>query len=123
MKKRVLVIDDEEDIAEVIGVALQSDYAVSILHAIRDPLAEVAEADPDIILLDLWIPELGGEEVLAKLKKNPETNHIPVVIISADNQAQEIAHSNKADAFLAKPFRIKELKDLIRTLLTESAES
>lgn len=118
-KKRILVVDDEEDIAEVIGIALQDSYEISILHSIHDPVKDIKAIQPDIILLDLWIPEVGGEQVLNELKRDTATMKIPVIIISADNQAPEIARKNKADAFLAKPFKITMLKAFIEDAINQ----
>lgn len=116
-KKRILVVDDEEDIAEVISIALQDDYEIAILHSIQDPVNDINAINPDLILLDLWIPEIGGEQVLSELKKHNSTSKVPVIVISADNQAPEIAERNNADAFLAKPFKILTLKKLIEEAL------
>lgn len=113
MKKKILVIDDEKDIAQVIEIALEAYYDVDVLHSISDPLVEIKLKNPDLILLDLWIPEVGGEQVLRELKKNSITKDIPVIVLSADNHAMEIARESRADGFLAKPFKIVQLRQLV----------
>lgn len=117
MKKKILIIDDEVDIADVITIALQGDFSVAVRHSIHDPIHVVDEEKPDLIILDLWIPEIGGEKVLNALKNDEHICKIPVVVISADNAAEEIAKKSGADGFLAKPFTVKELRNLIAAKL------
>ena len=117
MKRKVLIIDDEVDIAEVITIALQNEFLVSVRHQITDPVVEITEEQPDLIILDLWIPEIGGEKILLAIKGDERLKDIPVIIISADNAAPEVARKNKADGFLAKPFSVKQLRNLITSKL------
>jgi CheY-like chemotaxis protein len=80
-----------------------------------------AEHDPDLILLDLHLPDMPGQEVLRRLRAEPRTAKVPVVILSADarpNLVKELL-AKGVRAFLTKPLDVKELLELLNTVATE----
>jgi CheY-like chemotaxis protein len=104
---RVLLIDDEPDLVEMCELILESaGHSIVPHHGQRHALelCRSAESRPDVVLLDLVMPGMTGDEIFARLRRQPQTKDIPVVIMSAlpdaDRQAEELA----ADGFLGKPF-------------------
>jgi CheY-like chemotaxis protein len=114
--KKVLICDDDEGIIDVATIVLQEKgYSVISLTQAEAIYELVAEHNPDIILLDLWMPDLGGDEITKKLKSDSSTKHIPIILFSASKSTEETAKQLGADAFLCKPFDIDELEEMIAT--------
>lgn len=116
-KKRILICDDEKDILEVVQIILQQEYHIETVSRLEDPVALATSVNPDLILMDIWIPEIGGEEAVIQLKNNKATKDIPVIFFSANNETAEIARRAGADGFLSKPFEIPHLKATIAASL------
>lgn len=114
MQKTVLICDDDEGIIDVSTIVLEEKgyYVISLTHA-EGIYDIIAKEKPDIILLDLWMPEVGGDEITKKLKTDPKTSHIPIILFSASKNTEETAKKLGANAFLSKPFDIQELEDTI----------
>jgi CheY-like chemotaxis protein len=68
---------------------------------------------PNLILMNLWIPEIGGEKAISIIKENPATTHIPVLVFSANTDIIEICKKINADGYIKKPFDIHSLKATI----------
>ena len=123
---RILVVDDERDVRELVKTTLQEN-GYQVLEATDGVEAYAAAADaavaekPDLIVLDLMLPKLNGFEVLEKLKQNPQTSYIPVVILSARGQAQDEnrALSSGATDYMTKPWSADELADRVRIALDQ----
>lgn len=111
---RVLLIDDEEAIVRVVGDVLECfGYEVSVATSGRDGVRQACIQCPDVIVCDVRMPEIGGEEVVLMLKSQPATAHIPIVLVSG---YCEPAFAHLADAFLQKPFMVNELSKIITDL-------
>jgi len=114
MNKKVLICDDDEGILEVAGIVLgEKGYEVEQISESDLVVDRVNEFNPDVVLLDLWMPKVSGEDLTKQLKGNPETAGIPVVIVSASMETQKIAVAAGADGFLCKPFNISDLEDVV----------
>ena len=109
MKKKILICDDEEDILELCAQILRKEYEVGIVQHVTDIVALVEEHSPHLILLDLWMPQTGGEESVRALKANKDTQQIPVLLFSAHDDIQKIVTQTGADGFLQKPFNSADL--------------
>lgn len=125
MSERVLLVEDTEHIVRTVTMCLSAHgYEVRVAG---DGLTAVEEAihwDPALILLDLLLPKMNGYLVLEALKQDPRTSGIPVLVMSAKAQEQDIklARSLGAVDYLVKPFHPKQLVQIIRsTLTTEGA--
>ncbi len=111
--KTILVVDDEYDIVEILQDILEGEgYRVIGATDGRQGLEIVAKDRPDLILLDLMMPIMGGLDMLDRLRASAEHNSIPVVLMSA---AQTALDSRQYDdlVFLAKPFQLENLMDAI----------
>ncbi|KGE12365.1 response regulator [Sphingobacterium deserti] len=119
--KTILIFDDDVNILEVCTIILvDAGYTVKISETSHDIIEKVTEIQPDIILMDNWIPEIGGIEATRLLKQNEQYRHIPVVYISANNDIHLLAEKAGADAYLPKPFDITELENTVERVLNEA---
>lgn len=108
----VLCIEDDPGVFELIQMILGIGSAVRVLGAARGELGLrlAQESPPDLVLLDLHLPDLPGEEVLRRLKADQRTRHVPVIVLSGDINARLSAHLLELGAIqcLRKPFGISE---------------
>lgn len=118
-KKTVLVVDDEASIRELLRQELEAEgYAVREAADGREALAEVKKEKPDLIVLDVMMPELSGFDVTAVLRNDPETFNIPIIILSI-MQDQERGFRLGVDRYLTKPMDTQKLLQEIDTLLEQ----
>lgn len=118
LKKTILVVDDDVNILELCSIILiESGYRVVISETSHNIIETVTKAKPDVILMDNWIPNIGGIKATQLLKTHPEFKCIPVIYFSANNDIQMLAEKAGADAVLAKPFDLDELEKLILKVL------
>ncbi len=117
MAKKILIVDDEPDILRATTVRLMS-FGYEVITAIdgKECIALVQSDMPDMILLDLRLPFMNGDEICVKLKADEKLKHIPVIIFTASS---DITTSNKvkesgADGYLIKPFDPGELLRIIK---------
>jgi CheY-like chemotaxis protein/chemotaxis signal transduction protein len=116
----LLLVDDSEAVLAFQKAALSGHYAVSTATNGREALAKVPQIDPAAILLDLSMPEMDGDEVLAHLQDDPALRRIPVIIISSEKLRAEACLKNGAKAFLPKPIRAQELLPLVERVLEDA---
>lgn len=121
MKKRVLVVDDHEDILEVVKMVLEmASYEVST--SLTGACFQRMENDlPDLILLDVLLPGEDGREICRRLKGDEKTRHIPVILLSAHASLLKTVEECSANDFLAKPFRVTQLRDIVKKYLSLSS--
>ncbi len=125
-KPTVLLIDDEKPYAEIIGSVLESlDIDVIIACDSMEALNFLQQIVPDLILLDVMMPDVDGLTLLRWLREHSEQDNIPIHVVSAKamTEDREAALSAGADGFLAKPFDIKDLQDLVRKYLPLSVSN
>lgn len=114
MTGKVLVVDDDKGIAEAFEAVLQSaDHEVRVVNTAKGLLNVILSFKPDLILLDVLLSGLDGREVCRGLKKGKLTKHIPIVIVSAHPSAKSSVKDAGADDFLAKPFEMDDLLNLV----------
>lgn len=114
MQKLIQIIEDDEDIRDVIEFILQeSEYEVNVASNAKEFKINLLNTLPDLILMDVRLPDGNGLELCRKLKQSIETRHIPVIIISAHATAEESSKQAMADDFVAKPFDLDDLVILI----------
>jgi DNA-binding response OmpR family regulator len=120
VKKKILVVDDEKDIVEMIAFNLQRNgYDVITAHNGNDALDLAEQQTPDLILLDLMMPGLDGTEVTRRLKADPRTKKIPLVMLTAKSEETDVVVGLTlgADDYVAKPFSMKILLARLTTVL------
>jgi DNA-binding response OmpR family regulator len=119
IQKNVLVIEDNHAILDAITLVLQSEsYQVSGLNKSAELMDRIDSFLPDLIIMDIMLPDGDGRELLTKVRNNSSTAAIPVLMISAKYTAQTIQHGEHIpNGFLAKPFDIDHLLDKIEGIL------
>ena len=117
--KNILVVEDNHAILDVITLILQSEaYKVTGLNKSADMMSHIDSVKPDLIILDIMLPDADGRELLKQLRSEENTKDIPVLMISARYTAENVEHGPfKPNGFLAKPFDIDELLDRIEGIL------
>ncbi|GGH10994.1 response regulator [Mucilaginibacter phyllosphaerae] len=118
MSKKILICDDDEGILDMLEFVLEEEgfdiipekNSLNIYNVIR-------EQHPDLLLLDLWMPVLSGDQVLKTLRKNPDTATLPVIVISASTEGSLIAKASGANDYISKPFDMDQLVTKIQTLI------
>lgn len=119
-KPRILVADDEEPVVRIVSVNLEIEgYEVIPAYDGAEAWEKIKKEKPDLVILDIMMPEMDGWEVLRRMKADPELRDIPAIMLTALAQAHDIATSweTGADSHLVKPFDPLELVTLVRRLL------
>lgn len=124
-KTKILVIEDEEDIASLIK--LQGELAGYKVHTESDGLngyLAVEREKPELIILDIMLPGLNGLDVCRKIKTNSQFQNIPIIIISAKSEELDVVLGLElgADDYVAKPFSLKVLFSRIKAILRRGKE-
>lgn len=118
---RILIVDDEVDNRELLQIILKwSGFVTQLSASGEEALANAAAEPPDLILVDLLMPGMDGYQFIASLKQKPETQDIPVIMLSAmnDSLTRKRALSAGADAYITKPIDRSELCEQVRALLS-----
>ena len=116
---RVLVVDDDDVIRQLITVNLELEgFEVHTATDGEDCLAKVKDVAPDVVTLDVMMPRLDGWDTAARLREDPETAHLKLVLLSARAQEADKARGEGigVDGYLTKPFDPDELVDTVRRL-------
>lgn len=112
--KKIFVVDDDEGILEVMRIILEDKgYLVTTVANAVGLEGEIKKQLPDLIFLDIWMSGLDGREIAKKLKLQKETKGIPIIVITALNDGKKITDEATADGFLAKPFNIEDLVNIV----------
>ena len=123
---RVLVVDDDDVIRQLITVNLELE-GFEVIPAVdgQDALDKVKDAQPDVVTLDVMMPRVDGWEAAARLREDPETAHIKVILLSARAQESDIQRGERigVDAYLTKPFDPDELIDVVRRMVDASGSA
>lgn len=115
MEKCILIYEDDPEILFFCKKFLsKNQYRVETLSRCENVINDIAALKPDLILMDLWIPEIGGEQAIIMIKENPATRHIPVLLFSANTEIKEICKKINADGYIQKPFDINTLRETIQ---------
>ena len=124
MSKKIMVVDDEPDILTTVGLMLEMNgYDVIKAADGKECIQKLTEstANPDLIVLDIMMPEISGWDVAAKIKENPKWNTIPIVFLTAKGDTMSIGMGGMAsEDYIVKPFDIKDLMARIQKILETS---
>ncbi|MCR5289959.1 MAG: response regulator transcription factor [Treponema sp.] len=118
--KKILIVEDDTGIAEFVRLELEHEgFAVAVADSGRKALEAFSAFGPDIILLDIMLPELSGVEVLRRIRK---TSQVPVILVTARGEMYDKVNGLDAgaDDYLVKPFEIEELLARMRAVLRRS---
>jgi CheY-like chemotaxis protein len=120
--RRILMVEDEEDIQVVASLALEAvgGYEVQVCSSGMEAIAQAPQIEPDLLLLDVMMPEMDGPSTLRALRQLPGTAHTPVIFMTAKVQPQEVAHYKELGAIgvVSKPFDPMTLAATINDIWT-----
>ncbi len=124
MSKKVLIFDDDEDILAICTYILEEQgWEVSTFSNCNNVVEKVESIMPDVILMDNWIPDSGGIIATQTIKQLTNLKNIPVVYFSANNDIKTLAQQAGADSFLAKPFDLEELENIVNYVASPANKS
>jgi DNA-binding response OmpR family regulator len=112
MSKTILVVDDSRDTVKIMQTILAANgYTVRVAHNGPEALAQVGAETPDLIILDVMMPQMSGMEVLSRIKEATETANIPVIMCTAKTQDSDVLDGYRlgADYYITKPFTAHQL--------------
>ena len=121
---RILIVEDEADLRDLVGYNLRSaGHEVREAGSVTDALAEMRRSRPDLVLLDLMLPDRPGTELCRKIKSDPDTESIRVVMLTARSEEIDrvVGFELGADDYVAKPFSVRELVLRVNAVLRRGA--
>lgn len=125
-RARILIVEDDEDILELISYNLEKErYMVAKATTGEEALKMLKKQVPDLILLDLMLPEIDGLEICKRLKSDTSTKNIPIIMVTAKGEEPDVVTGLElgADDYVTKPFRPKELVARVRAVLRRMSTS
>lgn len=122
-RQRILVVEDNDELRDYLKHTLSEQYTVQVCSNGKEALSIVKGYKPELIISDIMMPEMQGDELCSILKNDIETSHIPIILLTALNAEKNILDGLKtgADEYVVKPFNIGILKATIANLLTNRA--
>ena len=123
----IYIVEDDENIREIETIALKnSNYMVSAFEKAKDFYKKLDDIIPDLVLLDVMLPDESGYDIVKKLRKNSATKRLPIIMVTAKTAEMDMIKGldDGADDYIRKPFSIMELITRVKALLrrTESEE-
>ncbi|TGD43490.1 DNA-binding response regulator [Pseudotabrizicola sediminis] len=119
-RHRVLVVEDEDNIAIALDYLMTREgYDHDRIANGADALSRIRHTHPDLVLLDVMLPEVSGYEICQGVRQDPSLDHVKILMMTARGSAIERRKGLAlgADGFISKPFELKELRDEVRRLL------
>jgi len=118
-KRTIMMVDDNPDIVDILRNLLEENgFKVTCAYSGLELFASLKVQRPDLILLDIMMPQMDGLEVLRRLKGAPKTSSIPIIMITVKDEDKLAAHKLGADDYITKPFDIDKLVTAINHLLS-----
>jgi len=122
-RQRILIVDDERDIVQVLEFALrQAGFDTAAAADSTQAMARIREAQPDLVILDLMLPDLPGTEVCRQLKSAARTKGLPVIMLTARGEEVDrvVGFELGADDYITKPFSMREFRSRVKAVLRRS---
>jgi DNA-binding response OmpR family regulator len=123
-KKRIVIVEDERDMADLVATRLRREgYKVNVAHDGVEGFNLIRSNPPDLALLDIMLPGMPGTEIAAKLRDDPRTAGVPIIMLTARSEESDIVVGLKfgADDYVTKPFSMSVLTARIEALLRRNA--
>lgn len=117
---KILLVDDDPYMMDILTAILTSEgYEIEPAGDGEEALQKIADVKPDVIVTDVMLPKLDGWKLCKKVKENPETKMIPILIMTAkgEQMSELMSYESGADAYISKPFQNKDLVNSIKQLL------
>jgi len=118
-RQRIVIVEDDSEIRDYLAATLASDYDVATAENGRTGLTEVLRNVPDLVISDVMMPEMDGNELCSKIKGNPALSHVPVILLTAKSRDEDQLEGLEmgADAYIMKPFNMDILRRTIVNLI------
>jgi phosphate regulon transcriptional regulator PhoB len=126
LSDRILVVDDEKDLVELVKYNLEKEgFEVAVAYDGEGAIATGEREIPSLIVLDIMLPNIDGLEVCRRLKRNPVTAHIPIIMLTAKGEEADrvVGLELGADDYVVKPFSVRELIARVKTVLRRTGAS
>lgn len=120
MGSRILVVEDETDLAELVAINLRgAGHEVTVVHDGKAAMAEIHRSQPDLLVLDVMLPDISGIEVCRRLRRSAQTVRLPVIMLTArtDEVDRVVGFEVGADDYVPKPFSPRELVLRVEAIL------
>jgi two-component system response regulator VicR len=119
MPKRILIIDDDPDILEILNLIFEQEGFEVKLSETGEEAEQLAHINPDLVLLDIRILGSGknGADICYKIKSRPETQFLPILLFSSEENIEEISEQCGADGYISKPFEVEHLMVKVKKIL------
>lgn len=126
MANKIMVVDDEPDVVDLVKLVLESDgFRVVTAYSGKEALEKIGKEMPDLVLLDIMMPQMDGWEVYSRIRANPKTKDIPVAMLTAKSQSIDKMiglHVVQVDDYITKPFGRSELLERVKRILKEKGK-
>ncbi len=120
MGKNILVVEDDNGIREVIGMLLELErYEVELCANVECLRAKIVQQQPDLIILDVMLPDGNGIDLCCELKEDNNISHIPIMMMSANSSLEQIQKQCSPDEFIHKPFDIDDFVKRVSGLINK----
>lgn len=122
--KKIMVCDDDKGISEMLEMLLSDEgYDVSAEVSSVQLLKRIENEMPDLVLLDIWMPVISGDQILRSMRASSSIKNIPVLMYSASTEGKKIAEAAGADNYIAKPFDLDKLLELIENMIQKKTSA
>jgi DNA-binding response OmpR family regulator len=119
MNKKIMICDDSKEILDLLAIILSAEgYLIETEFDSSKLISRISKNIPDLLILDLWMPILNGEQILNLIKATPALSNIKVILISASLDGKLAYRSSNADDYINKPFDIDDLLSKVTVQLT-----
>ncbi|NOZ26629.1 MAG: response regulator [Chloroflexi bacterium] len=122
MGKRILVIDDEPDLVHLVSIFLgAAGFEVIGADNGREGIEKIEQVSPDLVICDMVMPNMDGIETVKAIRANPRTRSLPVIMLSARGQTEDVNRALTAGAndYIIKPFRGAEIVEMVKRYLSQ----
>ena len=125
MKSKILIVDDSEDIRVLVQKILGDKYILEMAENSEEALIKAVEFAPELILLDIMMPDTSGYEVCSQIKSRDELKNTPIIFLSSKTGSNSRVTGYKLGAiqYIEKPFEAEELKEVVNTVLTNTSRT
>ena len=115
MASNILIYDDDEDILDICSAILRNKgFQVLCKKDCKQLVADIEDFGPAVILMDNWLPDIGGVKAIQRIKSLTHLQHIPVIFFSANSHVEALGKEAGADYVLAKPFDLHSLETMVQ---------
>ncbi|MDN3588312.1 response regulator [Pedobacter aquatilis] len=122
-KKRIHILEDDQEIRNVIEILLKEEgFELQLSSTFSELKKNIQDAMPDLFLLDVMLPDGNGAEICEDLKTDIFTKHIPIIVMSAQNNSEQKAIDAFADDYISKPFDIYDVLERINIQINKARE-